>query len=207
MGLCSWKPLLVHCPRPTGLGLWHKAQTHWGHSASETGRRGPARPLSSSSSKAVCRQTGTLSTASPASACPPSGWSRPCPGRLLAGRTAVQPDGPPQGCGWRLTAFLLEKYGVKTVWAHYAACWVGQAVVCPRGRPGGRHSSLRPVAPFQGCLSVWSICQTRGQDVSQLWALAGSWAAGTAWATKGWTDGSLQAAGQHRPSLQPGLPH
>lgn len=59
MGLCSRKPLPVHCPQPTGLGLRlsHKAQTHWGHSASETGRRGPARPLSSSSSEAVCRQT------------------------------------------------------------------------------------------------------------------------------------------------------
>lgn len=37
--------------------------------------------------------------------------------RLLAGKAAVLPGGSrarqPDGCGWSLTAFLLEKYGVK----------------------------------------------------------------------------------------------
>ena len=37
--------------------------------------------------------------------------------RLLAGKAAVLPGGFgawwPDGCGWSLTAFLLEKYGVK----------------------------------------------------------------------------------------------
>lgn len=101
-------------PPATGLGLrlWLEAQTLWGHPAAQIGRRGPARPLSSSSSpEAACRQTGTLSTASPGSARPPSGCSRPCPGRLLAGRTAVRPDGPPRGCGWCLTAFYWKNTG------------------------------------------------------------------------------------------------
>lgn len=136
--------------------------------------------------------------------CPSTLWMQQALPWPAAGREDSRAARWPSARLWLASnCFLLEKYRVKTVWAHYAACWAGQAAICPRGRPGGRHSSLWPAVP---CLSVWSICQTRGQDVSQLWALAAS-RAGMAWAAKGWTGGSLWAAGQHRPRLQPGCPH
>lgn len=50
---------------------------------------------------------------------------------------------PPQGCGWCLTAFLLEKYGVKNcVGLTRQPPGPGLAAVCPSGPTGGRGRAL-----------------------------------------------------------------
>lgn len=75
---------------------------------------------------------------------PTAAMSRPSPpsalgAQLLVGREpecsgARRPDGPPEGCGWCVTAFLLEKYGLKNcVGLIRQPAGPGLAAICPSG--------------------------------------------------------------------------
>lgn len=75
---------------------------------------------------------------------PTAAMSHPSPpsalgAQLLVGREpecsgARRPDGPPEGCGWCVTAFLLEKYGLKNcVGLIRQPAGPGLAAICPSG--------------------------------------------------------------------------